>query len=173
MSSDIDLDPTLVIVLIDFGGQDAIKIAHVLQKLGTNEEITDEKLADKSGVRLNIVRKILYILNENKLTSFKRQRDKKSGWFVYYWRHTFDSLPQLLEERRRQVVEKLNIRMKFEEDHYFFKCNLTCSKRYVFEEAMDKDFRCPECQTGQLVEDNNKELIKMLKEKIVLLRSQC
>ena len=107
-----ELDSTLKQVLVDFGGEDAIKIMQVLLSVGS--EITDEKLAEQSGVRLNIVRKILYILNENKLTQFHRQRDKKSGWFVYYWIGTAENLPLLLEERKKQVVEKLMVRLKFE-----------------------------------------------------------
>ena len=96
---DTELDPVLIQVLMDFGGEDALKLARVLNTV-QDEEITDEKLADLSKVKLNVVRKILYILNENKLTAFRRVRDKRSGWFVYYWKSQFDQLPELLEELR-------------------------------------------------------------------------
>jgi transcription initiation factor TFIIE subunit alpha len=167
-----ELDPTLKNVLIDFGGEDAIKILSVLLKLGNNDEITDEKLAEQSSVKLNIVRKILYILNENKLTCFHRQRDKKSGWFVYYWKSCEENLGLLLEERKKQVLEKLSIRLKFEEDNLFFLCDHGCLKRFVFVDAMESDFKCPVCNQGKLEADNNKETVKFLKEKIVSLRNQ-
>ena len=101
-----ELDSTLKQVLVDFGGEDAIKIMQVLLSVGS--EITDEKLAEQSGVKLNIVRKILYILNENKLTQFHRQRDKKSGWFVYYWIGTAENSTAPLGRTKETSSRKVN-----------------------------------------------------------------
>lgn len=167
-----DLDPILKVVLSDFGGEDAIRIMRVLLRLSANDEITDEKLAELSGVKLNIVRKILYVLNENKLTLFHRQRDKKSGWFVYYWKGTAENLGLLMDERKKQVVDKLMIRLKFEEENLFFKCNNGCPKRLIFVDAMESDFKCPVCNQGTLTEDVNKPTVSFLKEKIFALRNQ-
>lgn len=137
----------------------------------TSEEITDEKLADLSGVKLNIVRKILYILNENKLTEFRRVRDKRSGWFIYLWKSSFENLPIMLQERRDDVVHKLETRMNFEEQNVFFHCNKDCKERYVYIEAMEQNFQCPKCEGGILIEDRNKDKIQFLKEAIVRLRN--
>ena len=167
-----ELDKTLKQVLEDFGGHDAIKIYQVLCSLGADSEITDEKLAEVSGVKLNIVRKILYILNENKLTQFHRQKDKKSGWFVYYWSGTPDNLGLLLDERKKQVLDKLMIRLKFEEDNFFFKCDKGCAKRYIMVEAMETNFRCPACNQGTLKDEQTKTTVQFLKEQIVQLRNQ-
>lgn len=166
-----ELDPVLIKVLTDFGGEDAIKLAKVLMGIN-DEEITDEKLADLSKVKLNVVRKILYILNENKLTSFRRVRDKRSGWFVYYWRPQFDALNDLLDERKKEVLEKLEARMHFEEDNLFFKCRTGCAPRYKYIDAMDNNFVCPVCHTGILDQDRKTEVVNYLKEKIVHIRNQ-
>lgn len=163
-----ELSSTLKQVLEDFGGQEAIKIAKVL--LDSGDETTDEKIADLSKVKLNVVRKILYILNENGLTEFKRVRDKRSGWFVYYWAESFDNLPVLLEERRENVIEKLEIRMKFEDQNYFFKCSNGCKERYIFIDAMELNFQCPNCPGGKLEEDRNTEKVNLLRDSIIKLR---
>ncbi|MCF2139154.1 MAG: transcription factor [Candidatus Lokiarchaeota archaeon] len=139
--------------------------------LDAGDETTDEKIAELSKVKLNVVRKILYILNENKLTEFKRVRDKRSGWFVYFWNESFDNLPLLLQERREMVIEKLESRMKYEEQNYFFQCSNGCEGRYVFIEAMDYNFICPVCQQGQLVADENKKKVQFLKDSIIKLRN--
>lgn len=154
----------------DFGGPEAIKIAKIL--LDADDETTDEKIAELSKVKLNIVRKILYILNENKLTKFKRVRDKRSGWFVYYWQESFDNLPILLDERREMVIRKLETRMKHEDQNYFFQCSNGCAGRYIFIEAMDLNFQCPNCNGGRLEEDRNDIKVKFLKESIMKLRNQ-
>jgi transcription initiation factor TFIIE subunit alpha len=166
-----ELDPVLIKVLTDFGGEDAIKLAKVLNNIN-DEEITDEKLADLSKVKLNVVRKILYILNENKLTSFRRVRDKRSGWFVYFWRPQFDALNDLLDERKKEVLEKLEARMHFEEDNLFFKCRSGCASRYKYIDAMDNNFACPVCHTGILDQDRKTEVVNYLKERIVHIRNQ-
>jgi len=164
-----ELSVTLKQVLKDFGNQEAIKIAKILIEID-DDEITDERIAELTKIKLNIVRKILYILNENKLTMFKRVRDKRSGWFVYYWNENFDNLPNLLQERRNDVIEKLEIRMKFEEQNYFFRCNNGCKNRYIFIDAMEHNFRCPECSGGFLEEDRNAEKITHLKDTVIKLR---
>jgi transcription initiation factor TFIIE subunit alpha len=163
------LDSVLKKVLEDFGGKEALKIAKVLHEM--TEEVTDESLAEVSKVKLNIVRKILYILNENKLTEFRRVRDKRSGWFVYFWSSNFDKLGELLKERRNAVIEKLETRMNFENDNYFFVCTNTCKERYVFINAMEYNFKCPKCGKD-LVEEVKDTKVKFLTDTIVKLRNQ-
>ena len=103
------LNATLKKVLIDFGGPEAANIAKILAV--ADDETTDEQIAEMAKVKLNIVRKILYILSENKLARFRRVRDKRSGWFVFYWQESFDKLPDVLKDRRQMVIEKLEARI--------------------------------------------------------------
>ncbi len=168
--SENEIDSTLKKVLVDFGGKEALIIAKILIET-TNEDLTDERIAELSVVKLNIVRKILYILNENKLTEFQRVRDKRSGWYIYYWKETFGNLPNLLSERKDHVVNQLDIRMRFENENFFFTCNNSCTGRYIFIDAMDLNFRCPNCDGGVLAEEKNKEKVKFLKDTIINIRN--
>ena len=166
------INPVLKALLMDFGDVEAVKIAEVLLNFG-KKDITDEEIAEKAGYKLNIVRKLLYILNENKITRFRRVRDKKSGWFVYYWNHNFDNLKELLWERRQQVLNHLEDRHNYEKDHYFFKCDKECIKgrRLIFEDAMELNFQCPFCNEGKLIEEPNKENVKILAKTIQNIRT--
>ena len=158
-------------MLLDFGGKEAIIISKILLNTA-NEELTDERISELSTVKLNIVRKILYILNENKLTEFQRVRDKRSGWYIYYWKETFDNLTNLLSERKDATIDKLNIRMKFENDNFFFICNNGCKGRFVFIDAMDLNFTCPNCDGGVLQEERNKRKVSFLKDTIIKIRNE-
>src|SRR6056297_1438049 len=164
------LSKTLKKVLLDLGNESALKIAKVLID-AEGEQITDEKIAEDAELELKITRKILYVLDENDLTEFHRVRDKKTGWYSYFWNHSFDNLENFLQERRQDVINKLESRMKYE-DNTFFHCE-KCEdeKRYNYMEAMDLDFICPECNEGALKLAPNDETVKFLKEKIVKLRS--
>ncbi len=47
------------------------------------EEITDERLAEVTGISLNTVRRTLYLLYEHRLAVYRRKRDPDSGWLTY------------------------------------------------------------------------------------------
>ena len=46
---------------------------------------TDEEIAEKTGIKLNVVRKILYRLYDLGLASYKRSKDPETQWFTYTW----------------------------------------------------------------------------------------
>lgn len=58
------------------------------------KEATDEELAEATGIRVNTVRRILYMLNDEGLADFKRIRDPETGWYYYYWRLETKSSPK-------------------------------------------------------------------------------
>lgn len=74
MLSTID-DATLMKVATSIGEEEAIKLIENLKNL---DEITDDEIANKTGIRLNSVRKILYKLYDHSLVSLRRTRDPKN-----------------------------------------------------------------------------------------------
>lgn len=113
---------------------------------------------------------MLYILSENKLARFRRVRDKRSGWFVFYWNACFDELNSVIKERKQIVVEKLESRMQFENENYFFVCEQNCEGRFIFIEAMEHNFQCPRCGKGKLIEDRNDKRVDFLRKTIQKIR---
>lgn len=158
------LDPELVNIIKGFGGDEAILISQELYNL--EYEITDEDLHSKTGVKINQVRKILYILNDVGLTQFKRVKDKKTGWYVYYWVHDFDDYKEKILLREKEVLDLLKIRYRYEHDNIFFICSSesNCPGRYTYEQAIELDFRCHQCKVGRLVEHDNSEIKRVLKK---------
>ncbi|MHA2391035.1 MAG: transcription factor E [Promethearchaeota archaeon] len=124
---------------------------------------------DTETLKLNSVRKTLYKLYSEKLAQFRRIRDKSTGWFIYYWWHEFDLLDEILIEKKKLTDSKLRERLHFEEENYFFLCNdcQQTSVKYNFDEAFELNFRCPECGSPLVAQDNQK-IIELLKSKIVL-----
>lgn len=123
---------------------------------------------DEEILKVNTVRKTLYILYNEKLVQFRRIREKSTGWFVYFWWDDFDLLEELLFEKKRILQEKLRDRLDYEQKNQFFACR-DCKdniKNYTFEEAFELNFRCPECG-NQLEVQENEDIINFLKDKIV------
>jgi transcription initiation factor TFIIE subunit alpha len=157
-------------VLSEIAGKDGIKIGQYL--LNTTNEVTDEELADQTQIKLNLVRKILYKLNENKLAKFRRVRDKKSGWFIYYWGHDFDRIVELVTAKQRKVLRRLQSRLEFEQENMFFTCSEKCNdERYSFDEAVELTFTCPNCR-GKLEFQPNEEVKDLLNQKIEALKEE-
>ena len=61
-------------------GEDAVRVVETLKEV---HEITDNEIADKTQIRLNIVRKTLYRLYDHSIVALRRSRDKGTGWFIF------------------------------------------------------------------------------------------
>jgi len=147
-------------------GEEAV---HLIQILSEQEETTDDELILKTGMKLNNLRKILYQLFEQSLVSYRRVRDKDAGWFKYYWRINRTGLSILLNAKKRRILAKLKERLEYETRNMFFICP-TDNVRYVFEDAMETNFQCPNCG-GKLESVQNQDIISVLKIKIAELES--
>jgi transcription initiation factor TFIIE subunit alpha len=150
------------------GNQDAIHVIHVLNGSG---ETTDEEIANKTGIRLNFVRKILYKLYDRSLVALRRTRDEKTGWFVFHWKFQPDQLEGFILNQKRRVLEKLQIRLDFEKTHDFYYCGSPKCQPIPFEEAVEFVFRCPSCGSS-LMHFNNSDFIKALDTKVEQLRNE-
>jgi predicted transcriptional regulator len=101
MLSTID-DATLNKVALALGDEDAVRL---IEHLKTVDEITDDEIANKTGIRLNSVRKILYKLYDHSLVSLRRTRDPKTGWFIFHWKLQPDQLEGFILSQKRRVLE--------------------------------------------------------------------
>ena len=167
MLSTID-DATLMKVATALGEEEAVKLIEHLKGV---EEITDDEIANKTGIRLNSVRKILYKLYDHSLVSLRRTRDPKTGWFIFHWRLQPDQLEGFILSQKRRVLEKLSVRLEYEKNHDFYYCNSPECKRVTFEDAVELVFHCSTCGKP-LVHFANEGMISQLSEKVDLLRKE-
>ncbi|NWF87089.1 transcription factor [Candidatus Bathyarchaeota archaeon] len=167
MLSTID-DATLMKVAEALGEEEAVKLIEILKN---SNEITDDEIANKTGIRLNSVRKILYKLYDHSLVSLRRTRDPKTGWFIFHWRLQPDQLEGFILSQKRRVLEKLNIRFEYEKKHDFYYCYTPGCRRIPFEEAIELVFKCPICGKPLMHYDNGK-IVQTLAKKIEQLRKE-
>ena len=167
MLSNID-DTTLLKVAGALGEQEATKLIDILKE---SEEITDDEIANKTGIRLNFVRKILYKLYDHSLVGLRRTRDPKTGWFIFHWKLQPDQLEGFVLSQKRRVLEKLNTRLEYEKNHDFFYCYTPGCKRVPFEEAVELVFKCSTCGKPLMHYENDK-LAQSLTKKVETLRKE-
>jgi transcription initiation factor TFIIE subunit alpha len=161
-------EETLAKVAEVVGSEEAVKIIELLKD---SDEITDDEIANKTGIRLNIVRKILYKLYDHSLVGLRRTRDENSGWFIFHWKLQPDQLEGFIVNQKRRVLEKLEIRLSYEKNHDFYYCYTPGCKRITFEEAMELLFKCPTCGKPLMHYDNS-SIVKVLNEKVEQLRKE-
>lgn len=161
-------DETLVKVAEVLGQEEAIKIISLLKD---SDETTDDQIANKTGIRLNSVRKILYRLYDHSLVSLRRSRDQNTGWFIFHWKLQPDQLEGFILNQKRHVLQKLDARLNYEKNHDFYYCDTPGCKRIPFEKAVELIFKCPTCSKPMMHFDNGK-LVDILSRKVDQLRKE-
>jgi len=161
-------EQTLLKIAEALGDEEAVKVIDILKNSG---EVTDDEIANKTGIRLNSVRKILYKLYDHSLVAMRRTRDENTGWFIFHWKLQPDQLEGFIINQKKRVLEKLKIRLEYEKNHDFYYCFTPGCKKIPFEEAMEVVFKCPQCGKP-LVHYDNTKLIQVLNKKIEQLREE-
>ncbi|MEM2896941.1 MAG: transcription factor [Candidatus Bathyarchaeia archaeon] len=162
------LDEEFVKIARMLGGEEGVKVVKTLKELN---EASDEVIANKSKVRINDVRKILYKLYDYALVSCNRITGDKVGWYTFYWKLQPDQVDAFIRSRKRRALEKLKARLEYEKLHNFFVCKKCPEVRVTFEEATESAFRCPSCG-GQLINSDNTDFKKALHEIISKLEAE-
>lgn len=144
-------------------------VVEIVKELNKKAEITDEELASKFEIRLNDIRKILYRLGDNNLASFRRLRDKTTGWYIFFWRLEPENIVHLIRNKNKLVLDILSTRLDYEKSHVFYHCATKCVAT-IFEDAMEIGFKCPKCG-NPLYNTPNQDTIDVLEEKIEILTS--
>jgi len=135
------------------GGDEYLKVARSLLK---SEDATDEEIASSTGLRINMVRKVLYDLFGKALITGIRVKDERKGWFVYRWRSRRDEVENFIEGQKKKIVERLQQRLDYENSSDFYHCGNEDCPRVTFEDALEAFFKCPNCGKVVNIKKNDK-----------------
>jgi len=155
------LDKLLKEIVTMTVGKGAEPIADLLN---SNKHVNEFNIAKKLGITINQTRNILYKISDYGLVSFERKKDKKKGWYTYYWKFEIlkclEYLKNNLLQRRAQFENQIQRR---EEKQYYVceYCNIECSE----DEALLQEFTCDECGELFTTKDNS-TLLKGLKKNL-------
>ncbi|BFH73370.1 transcription factor [Sulfurisphaera javensis] len=152
----------------DLVGEDATELLRFLLKKRT--EMTDEDIAKELNIKVNEIRKKLYLLSDQGFITYRKTRDKDTGLFIYYWKVNLDQINELLLNRKRLVLEKLKTRYEQEKDSLYYYCPQD-NIQFNFDEALENEFKCPKCGSPLEYYDSEKTK-KFLEYKIKQLESE-
>jgi transcription initiation factor TFIIE subunit alpha len=154
-------------VVENTAGQDVLPL---VTELKHKKNYSEFKLAETLRIEVNQVRNMLYRLLKYNLVTFIRRKDKRKGWYIYYWTFRLKQIKNVLRQVKKERIEKLRDRLQREKQEQFFTCSHQCM-RMNFEKATDFMFKCPEC--GELLyQEDNSGKIKAIENEIKELDKQ-
>ena len=142
-------------------GKQSEEIADLLY---SNKHVNEFLIAKKLGITINQARSLLYKISDQGLVSSIRKKDKKKGWYTYFWKIEVVKSLEFFKDSLLSKIDQINHQIKSREVKQFYFCQ-NCNIEYTEESALLNDFTCPECGNVFSVKDNSlvlKELRKNL-----------
>lgn len=127
--------------------------------LDSKKHINEFVIAKKLAITINQTRNILYKISDHGLISSIRKKDKRKGWYTYFWKIEVFKCLEFLRNILLKKIEQISYQIKSRETKEFYVCK-DCNIEFNEENALLHDFTCNECGKILTLKDNT----KMLKE---------
>jgi transcription initiation factor TFIIE subunit alpha len=85
-----------------------------------------------------------------------RVKDEKKGWFVYRWRAKKDQVDSFIDNQKKKILDRLQIRLEYEESSEFYHCGNKDCPRVKFDSAVELFFKCTNCKGPLNMVDNGR-----------------
>jgi len=142
-------------------GKQAEEIADLLD---SKKHVNEFLIAKKLNLTINQTRNILYKLSEKGFVSFLRKKDRRKGWYTYFWRiETIKTLEFLMDVIHKKI-EQIDYQIKSRETKDFYVCE-KCGIEFNEENALLHNFTCSECGSVFSAKDNSKLIRELKKQK--------
>jgi transcription initiation factor TFIIE subunit alpha len=132
--------------------------------------ISDEEVEQMKGYKQADVRKVFRIFYDLRIASYRRGKHPDTGATRYYWYLDSRDADLALLRRKKQVLEKLKMRLEYERSNEFYVCPKD-GTRYTFDYAYEYQFTCQKCGT-MLVPEDNSNYIRVLENRISRLEEE-
>jgi|SRR3989338_1038871 len=143
----------------EIAGKEGISVYKLLKgKDNVNEFI----IAQKLKLTINQIRNIIYKFEHYNLISSTRKKDRKKGWYIYFFTFNNRQADEVVLQLMKDKVKLLERQFEREKNHQFYICPNKCI-RLTIESAMENQFMCTECGSLMSAENNEKNIQKIKK----------
>ncbi len=131
-------------------------------------------IAKKLDLTINQTRNILYKISNHGLVSSIRKKDKKKGWYTYFWKFEIIKCLEFLKNLIVEGIKELEEQSEDRKKNLFYVCK-RCNIEMGEEEALLMEFTCNECGDVFTIKDNSKYVkelernLEKLKEKLKIV----
>jgi len=131
-----------------------VDTGRIVEILFGKKDVNEFLIAKKMELTINQVRNILYKLSADNLVSFIRKKDKRKGWYIYYWTLNTEKCLVKLEGSLVAKIDELNGILRNRETKRFYVCK-PCGIEVGEEKALEHGFSCEECAEVYELSDNS------------------
>ena len=143
---------------------------NITEILSTKKYINEFLIAKKINLTINQTRNILYKLSDSGLVSSIRKKDKKKGWYTYFWKIEILKSLEFLNKVLLRQIEQINNQINSRELKQFYICE-RCNIELTEERALLHEFICTECGEVFKMKDNSK-LLKELRKNLEKIKKK-
>jgi len=161
------LQKLLTEIVISIAGKQAEQIVGLLDG---EKYVNEFIIAKKLNLTINQTRNILYKISDEGLVSFIRKKDKRKGWYTYFWKIEVLKSLEFLKDSIMKKMEQVRHQIKSRELKEFYSCE-TCNIEFNEESALVHNFTCNECgnivarkDNAPAIKEYTKELEKLKRE---------
>jgi transcription factor E len=140
-------------------GEQALKIVELLYN---KKDVNEFLIAKKLGLTINQTRNLLYKLSNLGILTSTRKKDKRKGWYIYFWTFNVQNSLEVLANGVRSEIEKLQLELQNKKTKRFYKCML-CGREVNEENALLTNFTCTECGEIYSLADNSSQIEETIK----------
>jgi len=119
----------------------------IVDLLNTKKHVNEFLIAKKLDVTINQTRNILYKISDYGLVSNIRKKDKKKGWYTYFWKIEILKSLEFLKSHLVKRISQMQNQMKSRETKRYYFCE-RCHIELGEENALLYDFTCKKNQRG-------------------------
>jgi len=152
---------------------------NLLALLEDKENVNEFFIAKKMNLTINQVRNMFYKLSNFGLVSFSRKKDKRKGWYTYFWTLNSGKTLELLEGRMSKEIKDLKEQLHNRKTKRFYMCN-NCKTEIGEEAALLHNFSCQECGEVYTLNEDEKilhlleaRITKLERERQDILQEMC
>ena len=138
----------------EMAGEGTGRIVNILFK---KKDVNEFLIAKKMELTINQVRNILYKLSADNLVSFVRKKDKRKGWYIYYWTLNTEKCLMKLGDSLQSKIDNFERTLNSRETKRFYVCT-ACDIEVGEEKALEHQFSCEECADIYQLSDNAKPI---------------
>ena len=155
------MDKYIEEAIIELVGKEGLSVYLLLKN---KENYSEFLLSEKLKININQIRNILYKFDSQNLVSFTRKKDRKKGWYIYYWTFRHDQINELIKRKKLHQLKIIDEQIMKEKTVIYYSCPNKCV-RMTIEDAMEYAFVCPECGSIFNPDDSSKRMQKLNEEK--------
>lgn len=151
------MDKIIEDMVLETAGKDGFAVYKILKN---KQNVNEFHIAEKLKLTINQIRNIIYKFEQYNLVSSTRKKDRKKGWYIYFFTLSEKEAEKTAVQLKKNKIEQLKKQLNRESSHEFYSCPNKCIRTNV-ENAIENNFMCLECNSLLQPEEKEKNITKI------------